>query len=512
MRGKRRRYPFCKVVRLLSPTGEHPPFYPMYMTLHVGDTFLNCKVAFLSPQSPCITVPGTKFSVERYVVTETEELKNNICITLRFSSGSREYYVYPKSVWEVLEHRFIEPLSKGLPPREQGAILYGAPGVGKTSAVMILSDSLGLYTVNIEPETVLSKWVGESERNISDKMREAEECEPSVVVFDDAEWLLQSRNLAGSSADHNTYLGMLRVVFKKLQEWSRSMRRIISITTTNVSIEKLDPALKRSGRMGRPIFVPLPDYEAVYTLMVKLGVDPKTAEKWAIKIVNAGLPMSDVVSITRDLLDGYKPKVEPIKGRGYVRAIPPTDLPYRVLESIENRCKTTYFCWLLRRRSRIWFSETYTISIPVATTLVGLICNKPVVVMNDPRFVDEAVATAEASSGVLIVNTDLLTDTEICKLVSAISNVPVIYAGSATPPIPTIRASSRLFMGEREMFYVVSMFYGIAVKKEHVEEIMKLREEKRKSILKNMAFLSGDVDSEEKLTLLDVKKILVPYG
>ena len=73
--------------------------------------------------------------------------------------------------------------------------LQGPPGTGKSAFVRYLADQLGLEVMQKRASDLLSKWVGESERNIAKAFAEARDAE-SFLVFDEADSLLADRRLA----------------------------------------------------------------------------------------------------------------------------------------------------------------------------------------------------------------------------------------------------------------------------------------------------------------------------
>src|SRR5579859_1342966 len=72
------------------------------------------------------------------------------------------------------------------------AIFTGEPGTGKTLAAEVIAGILGLSLYKVDLARVVSKWVGETEKNLESAFREAEESH-SVLFFDEAEALFGKR-------------------------------------------------------------------------------------------------------------------------------------------------------------------------------------------------------------------------------------------------------------------------------------------------------------------------------
>lgn len=73
--------------------------------------------------------------------------------------------------------------------------LYGPPGTGKSAYVRYLARELGVEVIQKRASDLLSKWVGENERNIAQAFAEAREA-GAFLVFDEADSLLGDRRQA----------------------------------------------------------------------------------------------------------------------------------------------------------------------------------------------------------------------------------------------------------------------------------------------------------------------------
>lgn len=83
--------------------------------------------------------------------------------------------------------------------RPKGSVLlYGPPGTGKTQFTEYLAAQLNLPLVSKSASTLLSKWVGESEKNIAAAFEHAA-AEDAVLFFDEGDSFLRSRERAQHS-------------------------------------------------------------------------------------------------------------------------------------------------------------------------------------------------------------------------------------------------------------------------------------------------------------------------
>jgi transitional endoplasmic reticulum ATPase len=101
---------------------------------------------------------------------------------------------------------------------------------------------------------VMSKWVGESERNIRQLFERARENRPSIVFIDEIDAIAGRR---GEVEVHDTQVNQLLAEIDGVA----GQRGVFVIGATNRP-DQLDPALLRGGRLSRTMVLGLPDEEA----------------------------------------------------------------------------------------------------------------------------------------------------------------------------------------------------------------------------------------------------------
>jgi hypothetical protein len=128
------------------------------------------------------------------------------------------------------------------------ALLHGPPGTGKTLAAGWLARQLGLPLFRVDLAGALSKYIGETEKNLA-ALLAAAEADEVVLLFDEADALFGKRTEVRSSNDRyaNTQTNYL---LQRLEAWSG-----IAILTTNHRAG-LDDAFTR--RLDAVIELPLP--------------------------------------------------------------------------------------------------------------------------------------------------------------------------------------------------------------------------------------------------------------
>ncbi len=85
------------------------------------------------------------------------------------------------------------------------ALFSGGPGTGKTLAAHVVADTLGIQLLHVELASVVSKYVGESEKNLERVFAEAEALN-SVLFFDEADALFGARS--GTKDAHDRYANL----------------------------------------------------------------------------------------------------------------------------------------------------------------------------------------------------------------------------------------------------------------------------------------------------------------
>lgn len=100
---------------------------------------------------------------------------------------------------------------------------------------------------------VLSKWVGESERQLRLLFEEAQKHQPSIVFFDEIDGLAPLRS-SKQDQIHNSVVSTLLAHMDGLS----SRGQVVVIGSTNRP-DAVDAALRRPGRFDRELAFPLPD-------------------------------------------------------------------------------------------------------------------------------------------------------------------------------------------------------------------------------------------------------------
>jgi hypothetical protein len=132
------------------------------------------------------------------------------------------------------------------------ALFVGASGTGKTLAAEVLANDLRLDLYRIDLSQVVSKYIGDTEKNLR-RVFDAAEDGGAILLFDEADALFGKRSEVKDSHDRyaNIEVGYL---LQRMEAY-----RGLAILTTNLK-ESLDPSFLR--RIRFTVTFPFPDQAA----------------------------------------------------------------------------------------------------------------------------------------------------------------------------------------------------------------------------------------------------------
>jgi SpoVK/Ycf46/Vps4 family AAA+-type ATPase len=150
-------------------------------------------------------------------------------------------------------------------------LFSGDPGVGKTMSATVIARQLGLAIYEIDLSRVVSKWLGETEKNLGEVF-DAAEPGHVVLLFNEADSLFGKRTSEVKSSN-DRYANMeTNYLLQRLERFGG-----LAILTTNLG-GAVDPAFRR--RFAYDVQFTFPDPEMRAELWRR--VIPKTAEVAAI--------------------------------------------------------------------------------------------------------------------------------------------------------------------------------------------------------------------------------------
>ncbi|MFU8767326.1 MAG: CDC48 family AAA ATPase [Candidatus Methanoperedens sp.] len=177
-------------------------------------------------------------------------------------------------------------LKMGIRP-PKGILLYGPPGTGKTLLAKAVANESSANFISIRGPQLLSKWIGESERAIREIFKKARQVSPSIIFLDELDAIAPVRGNDGVSRTSERVINQLLTELDGIEV----LKNVVVIAATNRP-EIIDPALIRSGRFDRLVFV---------------GPPGRSGRKEIFMIHLKNVPVSDDVNVDElaDLTDNY---------------------------------------------------------------------------------------------------------------------------------------------------------------------------------------------------------------
>ena len=166
-----------------------------------------------------------------------------------------------------------------------GLLLAGPPGTGKTTVAKVLAAEAACSFYPVSGADVMSKWVGESERNIRQLFERARSNRPSIVFIDEIDAIAGRR---GGIEIHDSQVNQLLAEIDGIA----GQRGVFIIGATNRP-DQVDPALLRGGRLSRTIVLGLPD-EAGRLLILR---------RFTERMPTVGVRLEELAATT----DGFSP-------------------------------------------------------------------------------------------------------------------------------------------------------------------------------------------------------------
>jgi transitional endoplasmic reticulum ATPase len=177
-----------------------------------------------------------------------------------------------------------------------GMLLYGPPGCGKTFISEKFAEESKFNFVLVKSSDLASSFVHGGQEKIGKLFKMAERHAPIVICFDEFDALVPDRSSRAaeySSGEVNEFLTQLN---------NCSKRGIFVIGTTNRP-DKIDPAVLRTGRMDKQVYVPLPDSEArreMFAIHLKDRPCAEDIDTQRLAELTEGFIASDIAYVVND--------------------------------------------------------------------------------------------------------------------------------------------------------------------------------------------------------------------
>ncbi len=194
--------------------------------LTAADVTAGVKQHSVNPLGNYATAINAVFTWDDLVVSDEQKAKMKmICDQVRYRSVVNEDWGFRRKT----------PYGRGL-----CALFYGSPGTGKTMAVQVMANDLGLDVYRIDLSQLTSKYIGETQKNISQLFERAKNIN-AMLFFDEADSMFAKRSEVKDSNDRYANADTA-FLLQKLEEHEG-----ITILATNY-VNNIDDAFKRRIR------------------------------------------------------------------------------------------------------------------------------------------------------------------------------------------------------------------------------------------------------------------------
>ncbi|MCD7780658.1 MAG: ATP-binding protein, partial [Candidatus Gastranaerophilales bacterium] len=145
-----------------------------------------------------------------------------------------------------------------------GFMMYGPPGCGKTFIAEKLAEETGRNFITITPNDIGSIYQHQPAMKVAEKFSTARSEAPSIVFIDEAESLLYPREgLSKENPDYN------EMITEFLQQMNKCADKDVLIIMASNEPQRIDNAIKRTGRTDKKIYVGPPDKETRKELFIQ---------------------------------------------------------------------------------------------------------------------------------------------------------------------------------------------------------------------------------------------------
>lgn len=149
-----------------------------------------------------------------------------------------------------LGERHMAFLTPGHDDVPRGVMLVGVQGGGKSMAAKAVAGLWGMPLLRLDFASLYNKFFGETERNLREALKLAEQMAPCVLWMDELEKGIATGEMDG---------GVSQRILGTLLTWMAERVAPVFVVATANAVDRLPPELLRKGRFDELFFVDLPD-------------------------------------------------------------------------------------------------------------------------------------------------------------------------------------------------------------------------------------------------------------
>ncbi len=224
------------------------------------------------PKGIVQVLPDTEIVIKEEPVNEEDETGQPIStISYEDIGGIGEQLQKVREMIELpLKHPILFRRLGIDPPR--GVLLHGPPGTGKTLIAKAVASETKANFTSINGPEIISKYYGESEKQLREIFDEAAANAPAIIFIDELDSIAPKREDVSGEVERRVVAQLLTLL-----DGMQGRDNVIVIGATNRP-DAIDPALRRGGRFDREL---------------EIGVPDKNGRSEIIGIHTRGMPISD---------------------------------------------------------------------------------------------------------------------------------------------------------------------------------------------------------------------------
>ncbi len=211
---------------------------------------------------------------------------------------------------------FLEAKATDLP---KGMLLVGVQGGGKSLAAKAVAGLWGLPLLRLDFACLYNKFFGETERNLREALRLAEQMAPCVLWMDEVE-----KGLASGDQDG----GVSQRVLGTLLTWMAERKAPVFMVATANSIDRLPPELVRKGRFDELFFIDLPNAEVradIFRIhLQRRELEPGSFDLAQLAAVSDGFTGAEIEQVVVSALYAGQARQQPVDQALLLRTISST--------------------------------------------------------------------------------------------------------------------------------------------------------------------------------------------
>jgi len=230
------------------------------------------QIVQTTPKGIVQVLPDTEIIIKEEPVDEEDETGQPIStISYEDIGGIGEQLQKVREMIELpLKHPILFRRLGIDPPR--GVLLHGPPGTGKTLIAKAVASETKANFTSINGPEIISKYYGESEKQLREIFDEAAANAPAIIFIDELDSIAPKREDVSGEVERRVVAQLLTLL-----DGMQGRDNVIVIGATNRP-DAIDPALRRGGRFDREL---------------EIGVPDKNGRSEIIGIHTRGMPISD---------------------------------------------------------------------------------------------------------------------------------------------------------------------------------------------------------------------------